>query len=710
MTDADTKTVPTTCWECSTLCGALATVRDGRVLEVLPNAAHPTSQGAFCVKGMRGLPESTYGPARIVNPLRRVGPRGSGRFERISWDTALDAMAEGIARVRAEHGPLAIAGAVSGAFFSRGVIVALLMRSIGSPNWLINQDLCGGCRGVSDMLTGLNITGGEEIDHAACVLIVGANPHAANPIQWARIKRAKARGARIVVIDPFRTPASDLADLWLRPRPGTDAAIALAMTRMLIDRQQYDAGFVRDWCHGFEALTERVARYTPEHASAISGVSAADIETAAMHFAQGPSTFVSGHGIDAMSNGVQTFRAFHALVAISGNLDRRGGNRRARRPRGMKSYLDLLHEPALRLPAEVERRALGAEQFPLWAGPQGWQTACHNPTVIEAILTGEPYPVRALYVSGVNIAVTYPDSARTMAALRSLDFLAVATHTMTPTAALADIVLPKTTGLEEEEVTVQQQGPTVVYTAPLSAPQGEARCDLDIARGLIDRLAARGAIMSDVLPWRTQRALNEYLLGDSGLTIEALARNGYATFDYALGDFPNQRFNTPTGKVELYSERCAQHGLDPLPDYVPLARTAQIDPAYPLLLQTGAREKAYHHSRFREQGWAKKMSPDPLARLHPDTARAFQLESGMWIWVETRGGPGRCRLKVDVNDRTPPGLIVTGMGWWRPDAPAPLFGVLDINVNAALSYGGPYDPMSGSPDSRAIACRIESCP
>lgn len=709
MSDPNTIVVPTTCWECSTLCGALVTVQDGRVVTVAPNSRHPSSQGAFCVKGMRGLPEATYGSSRIVQPLRRIGERGSGQFEPIPWDTALDAMADGIARARAQHGPLAIAGAVSGAFFSRGAIVALLMRSLGSPNWLINQDLCGGCRGVSDMVTGLNMTGGEDIDHAACVLIVGANPHAANPIQWARIKKAKARGARIVVIDPCRTPASDLADLWLRPRPGTDAAIALAMTHWLIVGQRHDAAFVRDWCHGFKALAERVARYPAERAGELSGVPAADIEAAAMHYAQGPATFVSGHGIDAMSNGVQTFRAFHALVAISGNLDRRGGNRRAKRPRGMRSYLDLLHDPALRLPADVERRTLGAEQFPLWAGPHGWQTACHNPTVIEAILTGKPYPVRALYVSGVNIAVTYPDSPRTMAALRSLDFLAVATHTMTPTAALADIVLPKTTALEEEEVTVQQQGPTVVYTAPAVAPQGEARCDLTIARGLIDRLAQRGAITRDVLPWRTQRALNEHLLGDSGLTIEGLAGTGYATFPYALGDFANQRFNTPTGKVELYAERCAQHGLDPLPDFVPLARTAQPDPAYPLLFQTGVREKAYHHSRFREQGWARKMSPDPLVRVHPETAHALELHSGQWIWVETLGGPGRCRLKVDVSERTPVGVLVTGMGWWRPEAPAPLFGALDINVNAALSYGGPYDPMSGSPDSRAIPCRVRRC-
>ncbi|MFM9883793.1 MAG: molybdopterin-dependent oxidoreductase [Burkholderiales bacterium] len=705
-TDETITLLPTTCWECSTLCGALASVRKGRVVDVAPNPAHPTSRGAFCVKGMRGLPESTYGRERITTPMRRVGARGSGSFERISWDSALDTMADRLADVRARHGPLAIAGAVSGAFFSRGAIIALLMRSLGSPNWLINQDLCGGCRGVSDMITGLAITGGEDIDQTACALVVGANLTAANPIQWARLKRAKARGARVVVIDPFRTPAADLADLWIRPRPGTDAAIALAMIDVMMRERLYDASFVRDWCHGFDALRERAALYSPARAAAIAHVKPDDIVAAAHHFARGPAVFVSGHGIDAMSNGVQTFRAFHSLVAISGNLDRAGGNRRIKRPQGFKTYLDLLHDPRFRLPRETESQTLGADRFPLWAGPDGWQTACHNPTVINAILTGKPYPVRAMIVSGVNIAVTYPDSARTLEALRSLDFLAVATHTMTPTAAVADIVLPKTTGLEEEEVTVQLQGPTVVYTAPLVPPQGEARPDIEMARGLVDRMAARGALTADFLPWRNQRAFNEFLIEGSNLSLDALAKDGFASFDYKLGNFAEQGFRTPTGKVELYSERLARLALDPLPDYVPLASASSSNGAYPLSLQTGAREKGYHHSRFREQAWARKMSPDPLLKLHPDTAAEQGVASGDWVWIETAGSERRCRLKVEVNDRTPPGLLVTGMGWWRPEGEGPTFGALDININAALSYGGPYDPMSGSADTRAIPCRI----
>jgi len=244
-------------------------------------------------------------------------------------------------------------------------------------------------------------------------------------------------------------------------------------------------------------------------------------------YADGPSTFVSGHGIDAFSAGVQTFRAYHSLIAISGNVDRPGGNLRSRIPKGMRSYLDLLHMADFRLPRHIEARTIGADRFPLWAGPKGWQTACHNPSVIEAMLTGRPYPVRALYVSGVNILVTYPDTARTIQALRALDFVAVAAHAMTPTAEQADLVLPKTTTLEEEEVSFMPSGPTVLFTRALVPPKGEARSELDIALPLLEKMGERQAIDRHLLPWRSQREFNAYLLGDSGLAFADLERMGY---------------------------------------------------------------------------------------------------------------------------------------------------------------------------------------
>jgi len=261
-----TETVPTTCAECSAHCGALLTGRDDRVTNVAPNPEHPYSQGAFCIKGIRGLTGITYHEKRLLHPLRRVGERGAGQWQPISWDEALDATADGLAAARAKYGPLSLAGAVSNANCNRGVTIPLLLRSLGSPNVLINQDLCGGCRGVSSRVTGLDIVRGEDIDNAACALVVGRNSYAANPVEWTQLKNLKKRGGRVIVLDPKRTPAAEIADLWLRPRPGTDAAIGLAMMHVLIRESLYDRDFVAQWCTGFEALRDRAQRLTPEFA------------------------------------------------------------------------------------------------------------------------------------------------------------------------------------------------------------------------------------------------------------------------------------------------------------------------------------------------------------------------------------------------------------------------------------------------------------
>lgn len=706
----ETKTVASTCWECSTHCGAHMTTENGKVTKIVPNANHPASLGAFCVKGFRGLPELTYHPDRVLHPMRRTAERGDGQWQRISWDDALDEMCDRFIETQEKHGPLSLCGAVSNAHFSRGVSLALLMRAFGSPNWMMNQDLCGGCRALSDKLTGLTMGNGEDIDNTNCALIVGRNPSAADPTQWLALKRAQKKGAKIITIDPARTQAAAIADLWLQPKLGTDAAIALAMVNWMITNDRYDHAIVENYCHGFDALSERAANYTPEYAAKISGVPADDIVKAAEWYADGPSCFVSGHGIDAFSAGVQTYRAFHALVAISGNLDRIGGNRRVKKPAGFTNYIEVVHKPEFRLPLDVEEQTIGADRFPLWAGPRGWQTACHNPSVINAVLTGKPYPVRAMYVTGVNIVVTYPNTQKTIEALKSLDYLCVATHMMTPTAEFADLVLPKTTGLEDEEISLEANGPCLSVIQPSHPPVGEARSDFWIAGELVKRLEARGrAEARNFFPWHTKREFNEFLLGDCGIEMETLLETGYAEYDYELGNFAKDGFKTPTGKIELYSKTLKGMGLDPLPDYVPSAdaidrsKTAE---EFPLLLLTGAREKSYHHSRFRDQDWARKVAPDPWLQLHPDTAAAYGVETDDWVTVETAGHDGSCRLKVRVTDETMKDIARTGMGWWYPEAAGPERGALDVNVNAALTYDGPKDPVTGSSDIRGIPCRI----
>ena len=242
---------------------------------------------------------------------------------------------------------------------------------------------------------------------------------------------------------------------------------------------------------------------------------------------------------------------------------------------------------------------------------------------------------------------------------------------MTPTAEYADIVLPKTTGLEEEEISLDTSAPCISFTHALKQPEGEARSDFDITVDLLDRLEAKGGLVRNFVPWRTKRDLNAALLGDNEIDFEQLESKGYATFSYELGNFEQQGFKTPTGKVELYSETLKDLGLDPLPDFVPpRVETAgvAVRDAYPLVLLTGAREKTYHHSRYRDQGWARKVSPYPTLQVNTATARAHGLASDDWVVLETPEIDGTCQLLVKVTDDTPPGIVRTGMGWWLPEA------------------------------------------
>ncbi len=385
-------------------------------------------------------------PTACSIPCAAAGARGEGKWARISWDEALDEMADRLAKVRQKYGPEAIVGATSGAYFSRSVILALTLRSIGSPNWMINQDLCGGCRAVSARVMGLDITRGEDIDNTRCALIVGRNPSIADPSNGRRSRPPRSAARASIVIDPKRTQAAQMADLWLAPRVGTDAALALAMIHVLIGEDLYDKAFVaqlvprlrRSWPSGPRSIRRRSREAHHRRAGRADRRGGAHVRRRALDLRQRP-----------RHRCLQRRRADVSRLPLPRRHQRqRRSPRRQPAPAhaaGMRNYIDLLHMPEFRLDAETEKRTIGADRFPLWAGPKGWQTACHNPSVIEAMLTGRPYPVRALYASGVNILVTYPDTRRTIAALRSLDFVAVAAHAMTPTAEHADIVLPKTT-------------------------------------------------------------------------------------------------------------------------------------------------------------------------------------------------------------------------------------------------------------------------
>lgn len=700
----DTRLVPSTCKECYVGCGSIIQVQNDRVLRIGGNQGNPHSKGAFCIKGMNAPIAALDHPDRILYPLRRMGERGEGRFERVSWDEATDAIARRIGEVVEKHGGRSIAGAVSNQFYDRGVAMALLLRCLGSPNYMINQDLCQGCRSTAALLSGITAHAGNELGKARCILVVGKSPSDSNIIEWMNTKSAKTAGAKLIVVDPRRTTIAQSADLWLAPRPGTDAALALSMVHVIFEEQLTDVEFVSKWCTGTDELRSRAAMYPPAVAAEITGIPQHDIESAARMFAlTKPGCSLLGHGIDAQANGVQTAMAFNALLALTGNIDRPGTNRLPKQFRGFREYNSFIHDPAFGMPADKEREIIGGDEFPFWSGPHSWGKACHNPSVISAILTNKPYPVKALYASGVNIVCTYPGMQNTIAALHALDLFIVATDQMTPTAQLADYVLPKTTQLEEEAVFIED---TCVCAMQRVTPRrGEVKSDIEIAIALRDALRRKGLLQFELMPWDSHREFIDFQLKDTGISFEDVTAKGYYEFPFDYEAFKDGGFNTPSRKIEFLSSRLVDAGYDGLPDYRQPDYATKKD-GYGLILVTGIRTMALHHSRFRNHAWSRKIQNVPELRLHPATAERHGIGANDWIWVETPRGASRVYLKAKMTEELPENIVATGMGWWFPEVTAPDRGALTFNVEAAIPYGPHWDPISGSSESRNVACRI----
>lgn len=700
------QTIASTCKECYVGCGAVIEVESGRVTKITGNPEHPHSRGAFCIKGVNAPTGLRDHPDRLLYPLRRVGGRGRDSFARVSWEEATEEIAQRLGAIKKQFGSRSIAGAVSNQSYDRGVAMSLLIRSIGSPNYMINQDLCHGCRVTAAILTGVAAQAGSELQRAGCILSVGKSSSDSNVIEWRNIKHAKQNGAKLIVVDPRHTQSARAADLWLPLKPGTDAALALSMIEVILRERLHDHEFVEHWCVGTEELRKRAERYDPARAAAITGIPENRIVDAARLFATcKPGCMVLGHGIDAQANGVYTAIAFSALLAITGNIDRKGTNRLPRSLPGFRDYFSITDDPQFQMPPERERDIIGGQEYPFWSGPRSWAKACHNPSVIQAMLTGKPYPVRALYASGVNIVCTYPGMQDTIAALKSLDLLVVATDSMTPTAELADFVLPKTVQLEEEAVITEPEGPCLSVMQRAVPPLGEAKTDFEIAIALRDALRRNRSIDFELLPWNTHREFIDFQLRDTGLTFDELCTKGFHEYPVDYEVYRSRGFNTPSGKVELASSLLRDGGYDPLPDYHPPGY-AELDADFNLILITGIRSMAFHHSRFRNQEWARKILSGPEVRVHRATAKNMGIADGDWVFLETRGGTGRIMQKARLSDDIPENVVTTGMGWWFPEVPAEDHGALAVNVEAAIAYGPRWDPITGSAEARNVACRI----
>jgi thiosulfate reductase/polysulfide reductase chain A len=714
------KVVRTVCQACHCECGVLAHVDSGRVIKIEGDPENLMNRGFICVKG-RVQPQVLYHPDRLKYPMRRVGSRGSGKWEKISWEAALDEIAEKLTKNREQNGPESFAVIHGTGPRPTLYSTALLAYSLGTPNVIsVDLHICFLPGLVAEDWTygsSIMVETGPDYLNSDCILVIGGNPLNSHPPRGLEILEArKKRKAKLIVIDPYRTELASKAELWLQIRPGTDVALAMGMIKVIIDEELYDKAFVQEWCLGFEELRERVREYPLERVAELTWVAADKIREAARIYATTkPAVLHKRVAVEHNVNSTQTVRALAILIALTGNIDIPGGNLLPVSLPGYISQGDLVGENKRFRPArEIEEKRIGAEQYPLISGPDAAFVFVPAPLAHEAIRDGKPYPIKALFCAGGNPVMNMQNVKSVWASMKNnLDLHVVADFFMTPTAEIADYVLPAAHWLERDDTCDLQYMNYIAARQKVIEPLGDCWHDMKMSIELIKRIpwATR-----QFLPWDDVDEFNEALVKETGLTFTQLKEKPchikMEPRRYKL--YEEKGFKTPTGKVELYSTAFEKNGYDPLPFYreppeSPLS-TPELFEHYPLILYTGGRHVEYFHSEGRQIPGLRDRVPDPLVELHPETAEKAGIEKGDWVWIETPQVKGeRVKLKVAVTTNVHPKMVHARHGWWFPEKPAPEHGCFESNINAVTTDDPPREEVCCSVRTRGTLCRVHKC-
>ena len=722
-----------TCSHCSVCCGVLVEVENGRPRTIRGDPDHPITQGFICKRGLAAVEYFDH-PNRLNRARQRLGGRGEGRWLELDWDEALDEIAERLKNIVSSDGPEAVAYSAGTFHGPDEQIGNRFLNHLGSPNSTGVYLICGGPQIEAEALTygwgpsHPDVTAGSQL-----VLIWGKHPSASNPPFWGRILAQKRAGTKIIAIDPRRTREAEASDLWLRPRPGSDGALALGFLHVIISEGLYDREFVQSWTLGFDELSTRVREYSPERVARLTGVAAEDIVKVARLYAESdPAAIYSSSPVGMGRNALNWERAMASLIAICGNLDVPGGNHLVGPPPDVLSKVDIDDYSALS--PEQRKKRLGADRFRLlnegyerlnsamrrvWYGREYVLRAdagsvAHAPSLWRAILSEEPYLIRALFVQHNNVLGAYPNTQLVYQALKSpnLDLLVVHEQFMTATEQLADYVLPAAGWLEKPFMYFRGLNDWVVANEQVMPVQGQRRSDYQLWVDLASRLNLGGDWPS------TLDGLYDMMLDPAGLSFKELSQREQNWLSYPKRYRHHEEldqssgeplgFGTPTGKVELRSTILEELGYDPLPSFEePLGPAFGSADEYPFLLSTGATVIDFTHHDHRQIPSLRKHHPDPTAEISPEDAARLGIAVGDWIWIETPVGRVRQRVKIA------PGLypqLVVAERWWYPERPGEepeLYGIWESNINAYTQDDPELcDPAYGNWPFRLGRCRI----
>jgi anaerobic selenocysteine-containing dehydrogenase len=671
-------------------CTLNVVVHDGRIVDITPEADGPLSRGHMCPKG-RALMELHQHPKRLRKPLKRDGRRGSGRWREVSWDEALKITADGFNRIKEKHGARSVAFCQGAPKGLEHFVLIRLANTFGSPNVVGPQNVCHMPREIPAMLTCGFYPVVDYDNPAEALLVWGSNLTATNEegvICSRLLHRLKQDKPKLIVIDPRRTDLAERADLWLPVRPGTDPALALGFLQVIIRENLYDQSFVQSFTHGFDDLAAYAKAFTPDRCAEITGLSADRIvEAAGIYGRSRPAAIQWGNGFEQNTANFNTSRAVLSLMAICGNLDAPGGNIAATPPKVMRlgEFVrgDLLPHRAKDMISASHGHAPG---FVIVA-PEHFK---------RAVLDSDPYPVRGAYVHVSNPVLAWSDSRTTHQALASLDFLAVSETFMSPSAALADVVLPAATQLEFNDLGHFGLAHGFILARPkVVDPPPDCRSN----PWILNELAK--AMGLGHLWWEKADDMPADILAPAGITYEELSEKGILRGPTKFYKYKEKGFKTPTGKVELVLSRAADTGLDPLPKWHGPPEAPLNE--FPLLL-TGHKSRYFFCSDHRYLESLREREPDPQLEIHPDTAARYGIKHGDPVQVTTPYG--RIRVKARVTDGLRPDVISLVHGWWHPElGPENPDSWEHVTYNMLTSSNRLNGPL-GTPNLRGIPVKV----
>ena len=662
--------IPTMCEMCVWRCGVLARVVDGRVVKLEGNPGHPHSLGKLCPRGQSGL-MNTYDPDRVLTPLIRVGKRGEGRFRKATWEEALDVVAQNMLAIKQKYGPEAML--FSSTHNLSQVQFENLLNAFGSPNYGTQRSLCFNAMIVANLVTYGMEEPDRKYDDLKYILLTGRNlMEAISTSETSALSRAVDRGVKLVVLDPRYTKTAAKASEWLPIRPGTDLAFHLALLNVIVGEGLYDHDFVAAYTTGFDQLAAGLTSYTPEWAAGLTEIPADTIRRIAREFAAA-APYALAHNGWRTSNFVNSFQAERAITILNALV---GNWNVAMFPSGGEESGVLGSPPQPPYPRVSAQRLDGVP----WKYPFVPLKIGVFQEMREAVISGTPYQAHGWFIARQNPAMSLPDRGRTLQAFGKMDFIATVDILMNDTAWFSDVVLPEASYLERYDP-LNIVGDKAFLRQPVIEAQGEGRSALWIYKELGKRLG-----LSDFFQYADEEDYLAQQLSPLKVSLDEVRKQGYADLPGEPDEFAEPSWNTPSGKIELYSTTLASGGFPPVPTW----QEPPAPGAGQFYLLTG---KVAQSTQFGSQNnqLLHKYSDEPRLWMNAKTARSLGLKDN--DLVEVSSDVGRIHIRLEATQAIRPDCVYLTPGYGHLSKGLTLaygWGASDSDLHVTYT-----DPVSG---------------